>query len=605
MTMMIKPVRRGLLLAGLFAGAAAADTGHKTALSRSLVEDHVRYLASDELGGRGVGTPGIDKAAQYIAARFKEYGLAPAGDEGSYLQWFDVTTGSKMGPDAALVIHGSEPPAAAGSDFVTLATSSAERFEGPVVFAGFGVSDPDHKYDDYAGLEVAGKILLVLTGEPKATNEADGTRSRHARLSTKAALAKDRGAAALLLVDPPAEEEDRLSNRRRGRGGNYGIPMLQVSRSFAERILAAGAAPGLKALHQALVDTGAPASRPLSSVRLAGTPGLERTSTRACNVIGVLPGEGPLAGEFVVFGGHFDHLGTVPPTRRPDVSGDFDPATAEIHNGADDNASGTAGVMELARIYAAGAKQARSLVFMAFSGEELGLLGSRHFVEHPTVALDKIVAMFNMDMIGRLEGKPLQVLGARTAQEFEALVTRAGRELNLELALTDYGPGNSDHSSFYEKRIPVLFAFTGVHSDYHRPSDDTEKVDLDGQIRVLELLRGVADQIIATPQRPTYQQIPSRAAADADAPKVRLGIMPSYTEDGQRGWGVSGVVPGGAAEKAGLRTGDRILSIDGKAVTDIYSYMEVVKAYKAGDAVQVAVLRGQEELTLKVTLEPR
>jgi Zn-dependent M28 family amino/carboxypeptidase len=286
------------------------------------------------------------------------------------------------------------------------------------------------------------------------------------------------------------------------------------------------------------------------------------------------------------------------------LSGNFDPAKAEIHNGADDNASGTAGVTELARVYAADPKPRRSLVFMAFTGEESGLLGSKHFVENPTIPLDKTVMMINMDMIGRNENRPIEVFGTKTAEEFESLVKKHAGRAGLKSKLSGGGTGPSDHTHFYRKEIPVLFAFTGLHTDYHKPTDDVDKIDYAGTVRVLEFVRSLADEIIASETRPTYKSGAGSAGPGRRAYRVTMGIMPSYGGGGDEpGWAVDGVIPERAAAKAGMKDGDRILTINGKKISGIGDYMDALADNQPGDVVEVQVKRGTSNVKLKVKLE--
>jgi hypothetical protein len=294
----------------------------------------------------------------------------------------------------------------------------------------------------------------------------------------------------------------------------------------------------------------------------------------------------------------------------PRVGQKVDPESAEIHNGADDNASGTAGIMELARVMAAGPKPKRTILFMAFTAEEMGLLGSAHYVDEPTVPLEDVVAMINLDMVGRLGDRPLNVIGTQTGKEFEDILNKHAQERDLELKMTGASMmafGGSDHQSFYRKKIPVLFAFTGLHNDYHKPGDDSEKVDFAGQTRVLEFVRAVSGDIIEMDGRPTYQEVAGpRQSFRQGMPRVRMGIMPSYAQqDDKPGWGIDGVSPGGAADNAGMKDGDRILKIAGQEVSGIYDYMRILRNNKPGDEVEVVIQRGDQQLTLTVKLEGR
>ena len=380
--------------------------------------------------------------------------------------------------------------------------------------------------------------------------------------------------------------------------------MIHVTRTLADDILAAGGLPSSETLFDRINRKHKPASAALAGVTLKGDSGLKLSKIK--NVIGILPGAGPLAHEYVVIGGHYDHLGNVPPRRMPNM-GDFDPSEARIHNGADDNASGTAGVMELARIYTSGPKPRRSLVFMGFAGEEIGLLGSAHFAKNPTVPLENIVAMINLDMIGRLEGRSVEIWGTGSAKEFGPLVDKHARSIpGLEVNNITEMRRDSDHASFYGKDIPVIFAFSGMHPDYHRPSDDYDKIDYDGTVGILRFIETVADDIIQADARPTFQKAPMRSRSGRFGVKVRMGFMPEPLGTSDKpGVGVLEVSDDQPAQKAGMQAGDRIIAIDGKPVKDIMDYMKVLRPFSPGDEVEITVRRNDRDLTLKLTLAGR
>ncbi len=574
---------------------------------------HVSYLAGDELEGRGVNTPGIEHAAEYIAREFSRAGLRPAGENDTFFQPFNVTLGQKLTGKSSLWF--ALPQHNAGevmaNDFTTLPFSSSERFEGPVAFVGYGITNLDANYDDYddrPGFDPKGRVLLMLRYEP---HDADpnakfggDTPSLHASFESKARRAREHGAKAILIVNPPMHHPDE------GRlfpfdsvehVQSYGIPMLQIKREVASKLIEAAGIDDLKTLQASLDNVRKPRSTNLLGVVVGGDPGLFRERGTARNVIGVIRGTGLLADEYVVIGAHYDHLGrTIPrgphPTSQP---GDLKP---EIHNGADDNASGVAGLIELARIFAAHAAPRRSILFIAFSGEEMGLLGSMHFVNHPAVPLDHIIAMLNMDMIGRLRKDQLQVFGIRTAREFAPLVERESGVLGFDLKTSAGGFGPSDHTSFYSKKIPVLHFFTGVHEDYHRPGDDTDKINAPGGARVVQLIYRIAQAIIAAPSRPAYVAVaesqPSRSGL-----KVRLGVMPSYAEDDQPGMLIDGVSPGSPAERGGLQGGDRILMVGDHAINNVYDFMDALGRYKPGDEADLTVLRNGQRIKVPVKFE--
>ncbi len=584
-----------------------AETERSASVSQKLLTGHINYLASDELGGRGVGSEGIELAAEYLANQFLDYGLLPGGDEGSYFQWFEIPKPSRITDRCRLEVVGADVKCTLDENFTPMPFSAAQAFEGKVVFVGYGITNKDKNYDDYDGIDVKGKVALILRYEPEHWRDDNGgNRTSHANFATKAQLAKEHGAAALVIVNPPTSEDDDLYSFRRARAGV--VPMFHIKRVLADQILAAGGGDSIETLHNRISKKNAPASADLNGVTLKGDPGLEASSVKTKNVIAILPGAGPLANEYVVFGGHYDHLGTVPPRRQPRIDGNFDPADAKIHNGADDNASGTAGVLELARIYASGPKPRRSLMFMGFSGEELGLLGSAHFANHPTVPIEDIVAMINLDMIGRLDGRPVEVWATGSAKEFGALVDKHAQSMTgLEVKNVAQMRRDSDHASFYAKDIPVMFAFSGLHADYHRPSDDCDKIDYDGAVAILQLVQSIADDVIEADERPTFQKAAGSSGRGRQLDfKVRMGFTPARGDDGEQpGIGVGSVAAGQPAEKAGMKAGDRIIAINKEPVKDFMDYVKAVRPFSPGDEVEVTVRRGDRDVILKLTFAAR
>ena len=392
--------------------------------------------------------------------------------------------------------------------------------------------------------------------------------------------------------------DDRLDGRGTGTAGNdsaaswlarrhAALGLRPISPDSSGSACAGAGRAGCMSFLQRFVARGAELAH-------AGKP--EGVPTQ--NVVAVVPGRDPaLAREYVVVGAHFDHLGRSP-------SNALDQGDA-VRNGADDNASGTAAVLELARLFAAHPAR-RSILLAHFSGEELGLLGSQWFVEHSLVPIGDIAAMMNFDMVGRLRNDRLIVYGVATARELPALVDSANVEPRLQLHAVGDGFGPSDHSSFYAKGIPVLHFFTDLHEDYHRASDDVEKIDAVGTARVVALAERVVRAIADRPARLT----PVRAAtAPATAPtrgsNVYLGTIPDMAASDASGLRLTGVRAGSPADRGGLAAGDVIVRFAGRDVKDLYSYSEALYAHKPGDEVEVVYLRGTERRTTRVTLGTR
>lgn len=312
----------------------------------------------------------------------------------------------------------------------------------------------------------------------------------------------------------------------------------------------------------------------------------------ARNVAGILNGTGD-SDELIIIGAHYDHLGM-------GNFGSLSSSGPQIHNGADDNASGTAGVLELAAYYAENRPE-KDLLFLAFSGEELGLLGSQHYVEYPTVDLSKALAMINMDMIGRMNNNRLMIFGVATSEKWETLLTEANMD-SLDLDLVPDGTGSSDHTSFYYKDIPVLHYFTDTHADYHRPSDDTEWINAEGEHLALVHVQRVVNALNSLNREDlAFQSAPGEQRQSMSMDGPTLGVLPDYGFDGT-GFRITGVSEGKAADKAGLEGGDIIIEIGGILIEDIYGYMGALNELKAGQLTTITIVRDGEEQTLDLQL---
>lgn len=571
---------------------------------------HIKYLADDKLEGRLPGEPGIALAAEYIVQRYKELGLEPAGDDCTFFQTFEVKRRKALDCDQArITITGVDKQAVCGTDFEPLAFSRPGDFAGPLAFAGYGISAPEYDYDDYAGLDATGKVLIVLRHEPKADDKdaafGGDPPSTHALFSTKARIANEHGAVGLLVVNPVGEDAGDELYGWRDRDGRvtYDLPLVHITRAYADEILAAAHLPPIADLQAELDAERAPLSTDLVGITATIEPGISYTKTR--NIIAKLPGsEAP--DECIVVGAHYDHLGK----RRPWGTRQSDPE--EIHNGADDNASGTSGVLELAKAFATGPRPRRSIVFMNFSAEEMGLLGSKYWVAHPTFPIERIKAMYNLDMIGRYSQDQFALCGMPTGAEFTEMVDRITEAYDITYKALPNSNGlfrRSDHAPFFDHDIPVMFAFTGLHSDYHKPSDDWELIDSEGAVKVLHLMHDIAQESANMEAGPTFQPWSEEDEADDDAgdvvrvmparPRVRLGVIPDMSDD-KGGMLIDRVMPDGPASAAGIKPGDRIVKLGDGEIKDLQGYLEVAAKLNPGDSVTAVVKRGEEELTVTV-----
>jgi Tol biopolymer transport system component len=564
----------------------------------SLIDDtqiraDVGYLASDELKGRLTGTPEARKAAEYIAAEFEKAGLQNFPGMKTPYQAFDFISGVKLGSSNSLGADATEKKSyVVGKDFIPTGFSENATLKAlPVVFAGYGIHARDLKHDDYEGIDVKGKMVVSYRYGP----EGDDPKSSFAPyypLRYKAMTARDSGASALLVVADNEKDDELLKLRTDSSFGTSGIPVFSVKRSVIQA--------WLKMAGKEFPDRANPhaqTSFDLSRVSVSLTSDLIHEKSKSDNVLGWLPAING-SKETLVIGAHYDHLGM-------GIEGSLSPKWGVVHNGADDNASGVAGVLALARYFGAHKSQLnRNLLFIAFGGEELGVLGSSYFVKHPVEPLQEVVAMLNMDMIGRLRDKKLVVGGIGTSPSWKPIITSANQD-SLKITMNEDGYGPSDHSMFYSKDIPVLFFFTGAHSDYHKPEDDPDRIHYDGMMDVISYVKRIAEKILELPSRPQFVRVKSKAQdIAARGFRVYLGTIPDYSEE-VKGVKLTGVREGSPAQTAGIQAGDIIVEFDGKQIENIYDYTYALQQHKADEVVTVVVLRNEKRIPLNVKLERR
>ena len=568
------------------------------------LQKDIKHLASDALEGRRTGTKGAAEAANYIAKEFSRLGLKPlasaAGRKGSgsrYLQSFPYVAGVKLGKDNGFLFSRGDTPESpvaietAGTDWLPLGFSSSAKVDGGLMFVGYGITASELNHNDYASGNASGKIAVALQGTPDAANP-HGQFARFEGVRWKAVAARNAGAKALVVIAREANfTDDRLAQLRYDNtAGDAGLPVVVISRQAADRLLKTSGL-SVAQLEQS------PSTRPLNGSLLLTTD-IVRNEVPAYNVIGMLEGSDPLLKkEVIIIGAHYDHLG-----RGGEGSGSLAPTSGDIHHGADDNASGTAGVLELARLFTSQTPK-RTIVFMAFGGEEEGLLGSNYYVNHPLLPLANTVAMINMDMIGRMKDRRLVIGGVGTAKEWRDIMA-ADTEKSFQLTLNEDGFGPSDHSSFYAKQIPVLFFWTGTHNDYHKPSDTFEKINYDDQVLILKMVARIVNQLDTADKRLTYTTAKSDPAPRTGGFRVYLGTIPNYA-DSKDGLLIDGVRDDSPAAKAGLKAGDKIVKIGARDIKDVYDYTAMLGEMKAGEEYVVEVMRGTERLSLRLKPEAR
>lgn len=566
------------------------------------IERDVAWLSDDAREGRGVDTRGLAAAADHIAREFEAAGFEPGGTDGDWLQRFEMTVGIEVA-DAHL--GAADLSFERGEDFEALLTSESGAATGRLVFAGYGISAKKLGFDEYTDLDVEGAVVLLLEDRPRGDDSPLSGRGGvgFLRRAHKIANARRRGAAAVLIA--PSERETEALPSPPGMGANpmlrpAGILTLAVSRATAAKLVDANGGPSLDERQDEIDRVGRPASSVLAG-EVSVSVEIAREQGDVFNVIGLRRGADPaLARQAVVIGAHYDHLGrgefgSLAPSRR-----------GEIHNGADDNASGTAGLLELARAFGREPPPPRTLVLAAFTAEESGLRGSAEYVRDPVVPMSDTVAMLNLDMVGRLRDGGLTVFGADTSPGFTRLVRAAASELDTKPVFHGGGYAPSDQTSFYAKNIPVLLFFTGSHSEYHTPDDEFERVDTDGVASVAGVVYRVARALLDGRDRPLVvtAAAPDRGSSGGGYGPY-LGTVPDFSSPSEGGVLLQGVRAGSPAEVAGIRAGDRIVEFDGASVANLEEYAALLFSARPGHSVAIVVVRDGERITTLPTLGRR
>jgi len=578
-------------------------------LSADRYMQHVQFLASSEMKGRASGSPELERAADYIASQFRIFGLQPAGENGTYFQAFEITTGVEIGSGNSVQIDGAALQM--NRDYVPIPFSSKATAEGPVVFAGYGITAPDLQWDDYGAIDANGKIVIVFRHEPgelDRNSKFNGVNfTTHATFMNKAINARRHGAKAIIFITDPNNhggEPDAVGPATQGvEIDDVGIPAFHATRASVEPLFKE-AGRDLAEIQRNMDADLTPQSFAFDGVVGRASADVVRVRKTVRNVLGAVPGSDPeLKNEWIVVGAHYDHVGLGERnSAAPSEAG-------KIHHGADDNASGTAGILELARLMGDGdPKPRRSVLFVTFAGEELGLLGSSHFVNRPTVALNSIAGMINMDMIGRMSSNNISVIGVGTSPDFKAWLEESNQPVGLKLGFSASGIGGSDHMSFNAKRIPVLFFFSGLHADYHRPTDTADKINATGSIQILRLAGAMTQRLADAPTRPLYTEVREQraqgAAGGGGGYSVYFGSVPDFRDD-LNGVLFADIRSESPAAKAGLKAGDLLVEFDGQPIRNLNEYSYALGTKKPGDVVAVVVERNGQRIKANVTVEAR
>ena len=561
--------------------------------SADRVQKDIAWLSDPAREGRGLGTKGLAASGEYIEQRLIKLGLTPAGDNGTFRDHFEVAKRVLVGKETSLKLADKDADA---SSFQPLAFSAQGKVEGELLLAGYGIASKELKLDDYKGINAKGKIVVVRRFVPEDKLAQPADQRRYGDLWYKAVTARAAGAAGLIVVDTPtapakppkdwkAPDEAKFPALTRENYGDAGIPVVIVKRATFE--------PILRELEQR--------RKPKAAINVA----LSYEKQSAFNVVGRIAASAPaaerVAGELVI-GAHYDHLG---------YGGvhSLTPDSSAPHVGADDNASGVAGILEIARLLKSSPKLKQDVLIMAFSAEESGVLGSSHLVHEPPKGIDikRIRAMLNLDMVGRLRENQLTVLGAKTATEWQALVSSACDRARIECGLSGDGYGPSDQTSFFAAGVPVLHFFTGSHPDYHKPSDTADKVNAAGAGQIAQLVADLAQTVTDLPKALTYQSVPPEApTGDVRSFNASLGTIPDYAGPPEGG-GVllAGVRPGSGAEKAGLKRGDILIGLGKTELKSLHDFMFVLNGSKPGQTLTARIKRDGKVIDLPVTFDER
>ncbi|GAB4383288.1 MAG: hypothetical protein Kow0022_02740 [Phycisphaerales bacterium] len=613
------------------AGAPIAAALASVSEDVRVYNDHLTILASPYMEGRVPGSAGMERAMDYVEYYFRKYGLEPAfptstiGPDGSevitprssYRQPFPLGSTQTVTDEHLSVRVGSEELRfESGRDYAVTGLGASGQVEGPLVFVGYSIEDGPDGYDSFGDADLTGKVAVMLRFEPvdeQGNSKWSGNRgwTNKATFAAKMQAIKDHNPAAVILINTPGTNDpraDQLVTIESAGGRVLDVPVFMMTIDAGERLVAA-ADPAHRTLLdlRRLADAG-PVILDMNATAHVGAT-IERKATMAENVGAIIPGRGNLADEYIVIGAHLDHLGLgYFGSRAPGEAG-------TLHPGADDNASGSAGILlfadKLKRSYDAlpSDANARTILFMAFSGEESGLNGSRYYVNNPIVPIDDHVLMINFDMIGRIRNNRLSVSGASSGEGMKEWLQPFFENTPLTVVQSDQLNGASDHSSFVAKEVPVLFGIIAdFHADYHTPRDVSEKINRVGAVQTIDLFHNIALAAAQRPERFRFAR-PQRAESQQGARsgiKVRFGIMPAYSqEEGAIGVLIEDVTAGGSAAEAGIKPGDRLVRWNGQKIADIQDWMQMLAKHEPGDKVVVGVKRGDEEITLEVTLQGR
>ena len=565
-------------------------------ISEKDIVKHIRFLSDDKRAGRYPGTRESKDVIAYLINQLKSYGVQPAGEGSSFKQTFSILDSVKIGRNNSLKIN--DRPLNIEEDYIPLWFSGNSSVSAEVVFAGYGINliTDSLVWNDYKDLNVDGKWAMVMRHSPERENP-HSVYAPHSDLHKKMIEARDRGAVGIIFISQ-VEDSTLIPFKYIPGYSKSGIPAIQINNEVADDILNS-IGSSRKIIQDKMNNNLKPESFKISDIKISANVELKNIYSRAANVIGkIVSRNHKYRDEYIVIGAHFDHLGY-----GGAGSGSLKPDTNAIHNGANDNASGTAGLLELAhKLQNNRQLLKRSVLLIGFDAEEKGLLGSKYFIQNPTVEKNDIVTMINMDMIGKMKDSIVVIGGVGTSPIFEKILDSLSTDSGLKFEFDQAGYGPSDHASFYSEDIPVLFFFTGDYdNNYHLPEDDWQSINLKGERQILSVIHDLVIDISRQDLRPSFTLAgPKKQQTQRNNNKVKLGIIPHYggTIDGLK---IDKIYdPNGPAARAGIRSGDIIKSIDKKPVKDIYEYMKRIKDFKKGQSITIDIKRDGSIIMLTI-----
>lgn len=575
------------------------DPGSAEIMTYEILE-HIKYLSSDKLEGRFPGSEGSKKAIKYISKNWEAQGVLPAGTK-KYEQPFSYISKVSLGNRNILRVRNSKSRYKIKKDFIPIGWSGNGNIDDKVVFVGYGFDiDDSLSWNDYINVNVKNKWVLMFLNGPDG-NSPHSPYGYHKKLYNKVIAARDRGVGGILFMEREEKENNKLKPLvYRQSASSAGLPIIQITHAVANNII--------NDKDKTVADLRSKIDQELASFsfeldrKVSARVNLKFEKETATNVVGFIEGSDPILNkEYIIIGAHYDHLGY-----GGHMSGSLNPDSMQIHNGADDNASGIAGILELSHKLMTNKKLlGRSIIAICFDAEEKGLLGSKFYTQTPTKDLEQTAIMINMDMIGRLNEKPITVGGVGSAKTLSETieVVQKNHTLIIDKNISGMDFGRSDHASFYREDIPVLFFFTGAHQDYHKPSDDWDKIDYQGEKEVLNFVYDLIVQLSTNKEKPIFTEI-TNDNSDNQSPSfnVTLGVIPSYGSQ-KIGMEIDGISrKNGPADKAGMKKGDIIIEINNKKIRNIYDYMARLAELNSGDKIIVKIIRNKIEMELILDL---